>query len=514
MHPNIQVTFDSDPHNDRSESDLAAHPSKANIMVGASKDFTDPATYQFSLRAYATLDGGNTWMQAPPFTLLSNPDPTKAWAGLSDPAVAWDDADNCYVVGLAFARPPGSTSALLLGIAVYKSNSGDLLNWAGPDFIHMGADDKQWAAGDTNPGSPHHGNVYVVWDALNQGLAFARSTDHGGTWKGVGTQPTGTILAPSSFAPQVVVDMYGTVYVVFYAYQVNGLNTIQFVKSTDGGDSFSQPQTVATGITPLPLTLPGGTFRVATLPSCCIAPGFTIVVAWADYRDGVSRVYYRCSRDGGTKWLGSASGQLLLPPPLSSESDQHDFHPQLATNPIGQVACVFYEFGPKTAGGKPMIDVIIAYSYDGTIFSQRETVTDGPWDPTVDPPVAGVTTFIGDYFGLAGNSLGFFPFWTDTRTGIQEIFTARSNIMVPDLIGLDKIDAWDTVRSVSLRLSASGSGEIVAQGPSAGLIVPPGRTIRAILMNIKSVKKAKGQRKTQPPTRHGAGARVRPHGST
>jgi hypothetical protein len=63
------------------------------------------------------------------------------------------------------------------------------------------------------------------------------------------------------------------------------------------------------------------------------------------------------------------------------------------------------------------------------------TVTDQPWDPTVDAPVVGLgtpfvpvapaTKFIGDYFGFAAGPTGFFPFWTDTRTGIQEIFTSR-----------------------------------------------------------------------------------------
>ena len=431
MYCNIQVTFDSDPRNDRSESDLAANPLNPYNMVGASKDFTDPATYQFSLRAYATFDGGESWTQAAPFVLLSDPDPNKVWAGISDPAVAWDNAGNCYLVGLPF---PGQGSPYeTLGIAVYMSSDGGL-TWSGPNFIHPSpGDDKQWAAGDTNPASPHYGNVYAVWDS-SQGLAFTRTTDHGTTWKGVGAQPVGTPLAPLSFYPEVAVAPDGTVYVVWVSD-----SAIQFVKSTDGGDSFSAPQTVASGITPLaspPLAapdgfpeLPGGTFRVLTLPTCCTAAAQTVVAAWADYREGASRIYYRYSQDGGNAWLGPASGQPLLPGYLASGADQHDFHPQLASTPSGEIACAFYEFGPKWGGGPPLIDVIIARSTDnGATFSQRDTVTDRAWDPTVDAPLSHGdpgTTFIGDYFGLAGSSLGFFPFWTDTRTGIQEIFTAR-----------------------------------------------------------------------------------------
>ena len=72
---------------------------------------------------------------------------------------------------------------------------------------------------------------------------------------------------------------------------------------------------------------------------------------------------------------------------------------------------------------------MLAVSTDGgTTFTDRVTVTDQAWNPLLDAPNADANpavTFIGDYFGLAASALGFFPFWTDTRTGIQEIWTAR-----------------------------------------------------------------------------------------
>jgi hypothetical protein len=40
-----------------------------------------------------------------------------------------------------------------------------------------------------------------------------------------------------------------------------------------------------------------------------------------------------------------------------------------------------------------------------------------------DPKV----TFIEEYFGFGASRLGFFPLWTNKRTGIQEILTARVN---------------------------------------------------------------------------------------
>jgi len=172
--------------------------------------------------------------------------------------------------------------------------------------------------------------------------------------------------------------------------------------------------------------LPGGSFRVLTIPACAAGAGGAFVVAWADYREGVSRIYYGYSHDYGATWANATTGQPLLTGGLTSAPDQHDFHPQVAALPNGHIGCAFYEFGPKWSGGPRLIDVYLAQSTNnGAAFSSRQRVTDRAWDPTVDAPWSHgdpSTTFIGDYFGLDGSANGFSVFWTDTRTAVQEMF--------------------------------------------------------------------------------------------
>jgi hypothetical protein len=176
---------------------------------------------------------------------------------------------------------------------------------------------------------------------------------------------------------------------------------------------------------------PDATFRVSTYATNSVS-GSNVIVVWADAREGVSRIYYRHSPDGGANWDGPLSGQALLTGTLASGDSMQDFHPAVATTPDGRVGCVFYEYGPiSSPGGPNLINVFLAISSDqGATFTDRITITDQPWDPSLDAPnvyengVAQNDTFIGDYFGLAASELGFFPFWTDTRTGIQEIWTA------------------------------------------------------------------------------------------
>ena len=350
---NIRVTFDTDPNNSRSESSISINPLNPYNMIGGSKRFTNPKNYEFSLTVYSSFDGGQSWAESTPLTLLAG------WAGTSDPAVAWDNQGNAYLVALPFG--PGANTPLI-GIAVYKSSDGGK-TWGQPQLIHQSSgDDKQWAVGDGNPNSIHYGNVYAAWDD-GQGigasnLAFARTTDHGATWEGIKGKPAGTALPgiSDSGSPEPSVAPDGSIYILW----ISGDNKIKYIKSTDGGDSFTSPLVAASGITTLdglPATIdpqgnpwnhfPGETFRVETFATGCVGSSHNLLCAWSDLREGVSRIYYRRSIDDGKTWQGPKSGQPLLTGTVASAANQHDFMPQIISTPSGEIGCVFYEPGPK-----------------------------------------------------------------------------------------------------------------------------------------------------------------------
>ena len=80
-----------------------------------------------------------------------------------------------------------------------------------------------------------------------------------------------------------------------------------------------------------------------------------------------------------------------------------------------------------------LIDVYLAQSADhGASFLKNLRVTTQSWDPAVDAPVDEYgSQFIGDYQGLAVDDHFAHPFWNDTRTGAQEIFTAAIPSLQP-----------------------------------------------------------------------------------
>jgi hypothetical protein len=481
---NIQITHDSSPSNARSESCVAINPNNPMQVVCASKKFSDIQNYIFTLAAAFSTDGGVTWHDSPEF-------PIKAKI-LSDPTLAWDDVGNVFLLGISADGP-----SAIFGIDAYKSpDSGQ--NWSGPTRVHNGAaDDKEWAAGDSNPSSPFHGRIYVAWhDTSGSTLHFARTKDHGATWIGVGSKAAGAALVTNGcFSPEINVATDGTVYIVF----LNGDtgNTIEMLVSTDGGDSFHAAANPATTIksigNPDAAHFQGASFRVGTIPTACVS-GKTVVVAWAawaDAADSVARIFFALSNDGGASWTTPSSGQPLLTtaPPAGFQQ----FQPQIVVDPSGVIGCAFYELGPKPT--TPLIDVILARSFDEGASFQTLTVTDKPWNPTVDAPLAdGLpnVTFIGEYFGLDASSSGFQPVFTSTLTGIQELWTAiiptpRCAFIVNRTLGQDEVDARrhlpggpvvpDVFRVVVDGLSADNIG---ATGPTSTLPIPltvPGLTI-------------------------------------
>jgi hypothetical protein len=427
---NIQVTHDTNLNNARSESSIVVNPNNSNQILAGSKKFRDIHNYDFTLATAYSTDGGFTWHDSADFTL-------SGFTLLTDPALAWDDAGNVFLVGLSGNNPPTFDT---VGIVIYKSTDGGK-TWSAPKPIHNSAgDDKQWAAGDGNPASPYHGRIYAAWDDGSD-MRFARTKDHGATWvgAGVGVTPAGTVLVNDSFSPEINVADNGDIYIVW----ISG-SEIKMIVSTDGGDSFHAAVSPATGVTTLSSSLPaphgwpvfpGGSFRVLTLPTASAFKN-KVAVAWADFREGVSRIYYALSKDGGTNWNTGPSGQPLLTGALPANF-QH-FHPQFIIDPHGVIGCAFYEFGPKPT--TYLIDVAMAQSFNGGSSFNNFTVTNQPWDPTVDAPWShgdSNVTFIGDYFGLDASSQAFYPLWTDTRTGIQELWTdiVRAKKVPPRILG-------------------------------------------------------------------------------
>jgi len=77
----------------------------------------------------------------------------------------------------------------------------------------------------------------------------------------------------------------------------------------------------------------------------------------------------------------------------------------------------------------------------GDAFDRLVTVADNPWDPAVNAPLSHENPndrFIGEYSGFDADDDTFAVIWTDTRTGVQELFYDRVGTVqvdIPDIFG-------------------------------------------------------------------------------
>jgi len=420
----IQVSASLSPANNHSESHLIANPNNPLHLVGGSKFFTEPANYLFKDGAYTTFDGGKTWLQQ----LIPGYD---KWTITSDPVAAIDDQSNVYYAVLTANKTVNGCRSNFQGSGMYVSASRDGgITWESPTEVHLTkdnglGDDKQWIAADWHEKSAYRGNVYIVWDLFTDegsGVAFARSTDRGKSF-----EPFKFIggLNDSFLGPQIDIASNGDIYVVWANFSKG---TIDWVKSGDGGITFTKAAP-ATRMVAMPGTLQNGTWRNVTLPTFAISPTTgTLLLAWADYRNGDTDIYFARSADGGQTWNSGAvpTNGRINDDPLKDGIDQ--FQPALAVSGMGEVGIAWFD---RRLTKNTQIDVFQATSTDdGNSFQPNTRITTFSFDGNTNPayPKVGscTTTFIGDYFGMAAGADGFYPFWTDTRTGVQEIFSVNS----------------------------------------------------------------------------------------
>ena len=159
---------------------------------------------------------------------------------------------------------------------------------------------------------------------------------------------------------------------------------------------------------------------VTASPLCGCDPATgQLYAAWADNATGDADILFATSRDGGRTW--SAPLRVNDDPPRDGANQ---FQPQLAVAPNGVVSVTFFD--TRLDLQHHLIDVFLAQSVDhGGSFRQNVRVTTRSWEPKIDAPVdPDHLQFIGDYQGLAVDNQYVHPFWNETRTGAQEIFTA------------------------------------------------------------------------------------------
>ena len=183
---------------------------------------------------------------------LASPLQQRGITNAGDPVQAWDLQGRLFYMGNAFNRAAPQNGSVW--VATYDQDAAHyvrtlIVGKAGP-ALNGRFNDKTSIEVDRGVNSPHQGNVYAAWSLFqgingNNSIQFVRSTDHGATFSSPAKISTGS--KDVQFA-DIAVTSNGTLYVAYRQFDSGRGHqeaSIQYVVSKDGGATFSKAATAA-----------------------------------------------------------------------------------------------------------------------------------------------------------------------------------------------------------------------------------------------------------------------------
>jgi hypothetical protein len=457
----------------QNEPTLALDPRNPMVRTSGSNDYcTVPSTTDAWAGFYRSSDGGTTWVDSllPGYkgdtSTQGTSSPLSAMVAggalaAGDPVQAWDVHGNVFFMGNNFNRGiPDATSGFFrdntgdVWVATYAPKDPASTTTDGQKYVRTvilahntfgeGSFNDKTGIGVDQTGGRFDGNVYASWSDFHglgcNDVLFSRSTDHGATFSPPIRISNGLC---SNQGPNIAVAPDGTVYEAWQggnggSFGQHSTNGAAFVKSTDGGVTFSKP---VLAVTYTPFT--SGQFSGSGARDCGDAPfacptgftfprfdlaGPTITTNGATQVDmafqvkqasGQGQIEFTRSDNGGMSW----SAQTLVDPLATG----HQFFPWITAS-AGRINAVYYDssgdpnYDPTrppcnsaSGAGYACLNVRYSESTDGGVSWTHTQVNDVPTNPNYEQFGGRRIPFFGDYIMVSavGNTVA--AVWTDSR---------------------------------------------------------------------------------------------------
>jgi BNR repeat-like domain len=462
--------------NSEVEPQVAVDPTNPSHLVGAWQQDRWNNGGAHGLVAGYSNDGGASWHVSPqPFSACYHasgfPGPYLNYQRASDPWVSIGpgappgspSGSTAYSVSISFNQTPypGDPNALHNAVGAATSYDGGA-TWTNVQTI---IDDPCLVGTPSGPGYQCHnaksylfndkesvtadpvrpGIAYAVWDRLvappAAGPGFqherayfgptliSKTTDFGRTWS-TPRVIVGLASQDQTIGNQIVIDHHtGALYDFFNLIQ-NASNrgghrgyNVAFIKSTDGGATWSKPKVIAAlqtaGVTdpnnldPETNAPPAPSRTGDIIPEPAIKPSNgQLYVVWQDSRfNGFTNdeVVISTSSNGGATWSAPAR--------VNVHTGQPAYDPSVYVNAAGRVGVSYFQWSSTVSGNEPTNLLIRHSTSPGSSAAapafDSASVLDGPFNNLAAPDAGGY--FLGDYMGLVANSGGFIPFYVKTN---------------------------------------------------------------------------------------------------
>ena len=470
---NVQLNCDTTTSPDN-ETPIVADPLDPNHLLAGSNDYSITFTGSTShgrtpTGFFTSFDGGHTWTDG------QIPMGNGASSGNGDPSPAFDSRFHTAHMAQLSAAQGNSPNAGHIDVSVSTSTDGGL-TWKPPVTVAVGHAsigpsangvflDKEWLVADNYPSSPHYGRLYLSWDQieLDKGalvrspVVLSYSDDAGKSWTPPveisGSNPAYCTANQGPAGPPGACDesffSYGAVrpngdVVVGFINQQHAAawevpnefeNQILTVTSHDGGVTWTNPvhvedledggtESVVFSDYPsnvdVRATQTGFQFRTGSWGNLNVDPVTgNVYLVWTDNRDGLHDVPSPVT-DTNVFMSMSTNGVTWSAPIRVTAGASDKWFPWVAARG-GKVGVLYQE----EAGPGLYVTQLATSTNNGASWSYQtvsNAVSDANhsvWFRAHAPNCDQCATFIGDYIGLAFDTLGRAHMtWTDMRRDI------------------------------------------------------------------------------------------------
>jgi hypothetical protein len=258
--PGDAITACGTNRRQQNEPTSAVNPANPDVITSGSNDYCTVEIAGGTWAGfYRSINGGSTWTDSllPGYPTDESPEgqasplQQRGITNAGDPVQAWDRDHRLFYMGNAFNRVAPQNGSVW--VATYDQDGAHYVRTVivgrGTPALSGRFNDKTSIEVDRGLASPFAGNVYVAWSVFqgagNNEIMFARSTNHGQTF----SQPMKISVGSkgNQFA-DIAVTRNGTVYVAwngFVGSRALGHDAMLWVRSTDGGRTFTRARVAA-----------------------------------------------------------------------------------------------------------------------------------------------------------------------------------------------------------------------------------------------------------------------------
>jgi hypothetical protein len=280
----------------------AINPQNPKNLVMGSNDyqFLNEVSHRYDSGGgfYRSIDEGQTWTNGfLPKLVRWNTESPGAYEAASDPSISASSDNVFWYSNLLFNRSTFETSVAasrsIDGGATWKTTYV-IQNDAPPDGRIL-LNDKPWIAAD--PSNPE--TAYITWTRFQKGSPFSpivySSTNNGGkTWS---RPKVISSKLEDNQGSDVVISDTGAVHVVWFSFSETSA-VLEYSRKL--GARFTRPKIIA-NIDQIHSPVPWGHFFTNSFPALAV-DGETLHVVWPNWNGKDADIVYIRSEDGGDTW--------------------------------------------------------------------------------------------------------------------------------------------------------------------------------------------------------------------